>query len=219
MKYGYLYLPGLIILLIPCIKAFIDAHKEKAEMKRKIAAKESREAARREAIRQHNADIAAAKEAKKAPNDAVPKRKPGRPRKMQPPIDHYGDNSPASEPADEPPEAPAESPIKIITRCGNNAFLGQSVSFTGTLPGMTRSEAIKAVQENGGKAFDAMPASTTLLVVGSKPGTRKLDKADEWPSCKKITPEQFFIMLHQPLTFEPDDFASFLGAWLANNNA
>lgn len=219
MKYGYLYIPGLVLLLIPFLKALVDAHKEKAEMKHKIAAKESREAARREAIRQHNAEAAAAKEAEKAVNDAAPKRKPGRPRKNPTPTDHPEDNPPAAEPADQPPEAPAESPVKIITQCGNNAFAGQSVSFTGTLPGMTRSEAIKAVQENGGKAFDAMPASTTLLVVGSKPGARKLDKADEWPSCKKITPEQFFIMLHQPLTFEPDAFASFLGAWLANNNA
>ena len=75
-------------------------------------------------------------------------------------------------------------------------FKGQRVAFTGKLPGMTRAEAIKAVQVRGGAAFDKMPASTTLLVVGANPGIRKMDKADELISqVKKITAEQFMTMI------------------------
>lgn len=75
-------------------------------------------------------------------------------------------------------------------------FKGQRVAFTGKLPGMTRAEAIKAVQVRGGAAFDKMPTTTTLLVVGANPGTHKMDKADEWiGQVKKITAAQFMNMI------------------------
>lgn len=76
---------------------------------------------------------------------------------------------------------------------GNNMFRNEIVSFTGTLPGMTRKEAIAAVEANGGKAYETMPVSTTLLVVGDNPGNGKLDKADMWRT-RKITAKQFNTM-------------------------
>lgn len=103
---------------------------------------------------------------------------------------------------------PAAKPLSPI---GNGAFAGQVVSFTGRLPGMTRNEAIEAVRRNGGKAFATMPAATTLLVVGDRPGMQKLDKADAWiASVRKITAAQFADMLSRPAA--PNGPASFVMA-------
>lgn len=91
---------------------------------------------------------------------------------------------------------------------GNNAFAGQTVAFTGTLKNMTRQQAIQAVIDNGGKAFCSMPAGTTMLVVGDKPGTAKLDLAEQrLGQIRKITAEQFDAMLMAPLTVTPEQFA------------
>lgn len=96
---------------------------------------------------------------------------------------------------------------------GNNAFKGHVVAFTGKLPGMTRREAIQAVYDNGGRAYTKMPVGTTLLVVGEKPGMCKMDKADEWiGQVRKITAQQFFDMLNEPLTVEIDDLMAVLAA-------
>ena len=90
------------------------------------------------------------------------------------------------------------------------------VAFTGRLPGMTRAEAIQAVQANGGRAYTKMPAGTTLLVVGDKPGMCKMDKADEWiGQVRKITAGQFFEMLAQPLTLEPEELEAMFAARFA----
>ena len=68
---------------------------------------------------------------------------------------------------------------------------------------------VNAVEANGGKAFEDMPASTTLLVVGDKPGMDKLNKADRWiAQVRKITPAQFDFMLKMPLSLTPDEFAA-----------
>lgn len=107
-----------------------------------------------------------------------------------------------------PAEPEAQRPANIPSH-GNRAFTGQVVSFTGTLPGMKRREAIAAVEANGGKAYADMPAGTTLLVVGDKPGMNKLDKADKWiGQVRKITPAQFKAMLDRPITLTPDEFAA-----------
>ena len=108
-------------------------------------------------------------------------------------------------------ERPMPTPKPRLT--GNNAFKGHVVAFTGKLPGMTRREAIEAVQQNGGRAYTKMPAGTTLLVVGDKPGMCKMDKADEWiGQVRKITAAQFFAMLEQPLELELDEFAAMFAA-------
>lgn len=74
---------------------------------------------------------------------------------------------------------------------------------------MTRAEAIQAVQRNGGKAFGAMPVSTTLLVVGNNPGTNKLDAA-EAQAVRKITQQAFMTMIKSTTcSMSADQFAAF----------
>ncbi len=146
---------------------------------RKAAEQEQRAAAKAERERDR-----AAKAASKA---QVPKRKRGRPRKE--PGAPVCTSSPVS-------TAPESEPKPL--QDGTKPFAGQSVAFTGTLTGMTRAEAIAAVQAADGKAFDTMPAGTTLLVVGRKPGMGKLDKADRWiGQVRKITEAQFVAMLNR----------------------
>ncbi len=77
-------------------------------------------------------------------------------------------------------------------------FAGQIVSFTGRLKSMNRAEAAEMVKQAGGKAFTkAMPAGTTILVIGDTNGenTAKQDKAAEWiGQVRRITEAQFLAM-------------------------
>lgn len=204
MRYIVPFIPFIIICVIGFIGMLISAIKED----RKQREAERRRAEKAEAA----ARIKAGREAKKAEAAAAraaeaaqtPKRKRGRPRKVQsaPVVDPaLVQDAPAPDPVR--PETVSAAPFK-----GNNMFAGQIVAFTGTLKDMTRAEAIKAVEANGGKAFDTMPAGTTILVVGDKPGMGKLDKADKWiGQTRKITQEQFRYMLAAPLTVTPEEFA------------
>lgn len=92
---------------------------------------------------------------------------------------------------------------------GNNMFGGEIVAFTGTIPGMTRREAMQAVEANGGKAYSTMPAAATLLVVGEKPGSEKLELAERrCGQVRRIDAAHFKFMLEQDLTVSPDEFAA-----------
>ena len=214
MRY-LLFVPALVFFLMPVLSAI---HSSRAEAKRQ------REAAAAKAAREEAAaKIRAQREAEKAEAAAQPKRKRGRPRKQpqETPATQRPEIIPAPSPAANlaPVPEPAPQPVAPAQRRGNDAFAGQTVAFTGTLPGMTRREAIAAVQANGGRAFEDMPAGTTMLVVGENPGMRKLDKADEWiTTCRKITPAQFADMLNQPLFLEPDEAAAFIRAHFAQDN-
>ncbi|MDD2647348.1 MAG: BRCT domain-containing protein [Eubacteriales bacterium] len=153
------------------------------EQERRTAAKEAAKAERTQ-------------NAKAAPKPA-PKRKRGRPRKEKP-------EAPSIAPVvvlDQPKEPPKTQPQN------GGAFRGQTVSFTGTIEGFKRSQAIAAVQAAGGKAYDTMTAGTTLLVVGSNPGMNKLDKADRWiGQVRKITAAQFLDMLKAPASNDRETF-------------
>lgn len=71
------------------------------------------------------------------------------------------------------------------------AFSGEIVAFTGTLPTMTRAEAISATQARSGKAYTRITAGCTLLVIGEKPGRVQLDQAAAW-GVKTITWQEWF---------------------------
>ena len=218
MRY-LLFVPALVFFLMPVLSAI---HSSRAEAKRQREAAAAK-AAREEAAAKIRAQREAEKAAKKAEAAAQPKRKRGRPRKQpqETPATQRPETIPAPSPAANlaPVPEPAPQPVAQAQRRGNDAFAGQTVAFTGTLPGMTRREAIAAVQANGGRAFEDMPAGTTMLVVGENPGMRKLDKADEWiTTCRKITPAQFADMLKQPLSLELDDAAAFIRAHFAQDN-
>lgn len=163
----------------------------------------------------------------------TPKRKRGRPRKnpqspqeTQRPrvILEKPSNAPKSveKPAAQEVPVAQPAPIRRITTfepVGNNAFAGEVVAFTGTLPGMTRSEAIEAVRKNGGKAFDTMPVTTTILVVGDKPGRNKLDKVAAMPNCRIMDAREFRVMLMQDLTMEPEEFEIFFMTHIIHKEA
>lgn len=108
------------------------------------------------------------------------------------------------------PAAPALLPGGLR---GNNMFGGEIVAFTGTIPGMTRREAMQAVEANGGKAYSTMPAAATLLVVGEKPGSEKLELAERrCGQVRRIDAAHFKFMLEQDLTVSPDEFAACFAA-------
>lgn len=224
MKYAYLYLLVLPFIVPYLIHVAVNVHRKNVRERARIAAKERREAERREAIRIAQEEREATKAAEEAAKAAMPKRKPGRPRKNPVPEQRPETISPTTPVAQETtpeskPVAPEPAPVAPVTckrpavYVGNNIFAGEIVAFTGTLPGMTRSEAIEAVKKNGGEAFDNMPVGTTILVVGERPGKQKLDNAEKWiGSCRKITAVEFDIMLKAPLTLEPDQFAEYIHA-------
>lgn len=105
------------------------------------------------------------------------------------------DPEPEPEPVTPENHSENESPVNPIPK----PFKGKTFAFTGrlTVSGMTRAQAIEKVIAAGGYADKNMPASTNYLVVGSNPGTKKMEKAAEWISqVKKITEEQFLDMLN-----------------------
>jgi len=55
---------------------------------------------------------------------------------------------------------------------------GEIVVVTGVVLGMQRWQADTAIMEAGGVAGDTVTTSTTLLVVGERPGQTKLKKAE-----------------------------------------
>ncbi len=212
------FLPALIPLLLFFANAVVQERKE---------ARKQREAEeRRKAKAEAAARAKAERDAQKAA--AQPKRKRGRPRKESAPESvqpepirpatvptsaHHAAQGDALGTGGDCKQSPAlvglaPSLHRPLPFKGNNAFAGEIVAFTGALDGMTRAEAIKAVEANGGRAFDTMPAGTTILVVGDKPGMNKLDKADRWiGQVRKITQAQFRAKLAMPLTLSPDEFA------------
>lgn len=88
-------------------------------------------------------------------------------------------------------QTPAESPEVNAAQSFSHAFAGEQIAFTGTLPTMTRAQAIKAVQDRGGRAYETINTNCTLIVVGQRPGQCQLDRADKW-GVKRITWEEWF---------------------------
>lgn len=116
-------------------------------------------------------------------------------------------------PAQAAPQANAAPALLPGGLRGNNMFGGEIVAFTGTIPGMTRREAMQAVEVNGGKAYSTMPAATTLLVVGEKPGSEKLELAERrCGQVRRIDAAHFKFMLEQDLTVTPQEFAACFAA-------
>ena len=114
----------------------------------------------------------------------------------QAPAQAEQDETPADPSQDETPaqaeqETPGMSLDEFAAYVAPKPFAGETVAFTGTLPTMERAEAIKATQERGGRAYDRINTTCTLLVVGERAGMIQLDKADNW-GIKKITWQEWF---------------------------
>lgn len=204
-------LPALICYALAAIGVLIMTARRCRQRREAERLQAEKAAAAALAKAEREAKKAEAAAARAAEASHTPKRKRGRPRKIQPdPVaGHSAPVTPASESPAPDPVRPETVSVPALPFKGNNMFAGHVVAFTGTLKDMTRAEAIKAVEANGGRAFDTMPAGTTLLVVGENPGAAKLDKADKWigQTCK-ITQERFKFMLSAPLTCTPDQFAA-----------
>jgi DNA ligase (NAD+) len=61
----------------------------------------------------------------------------------------------------------------------NPSFSGKTFVITGTLPTLSRDEARKLIQDQGGKVTDSISKKTDFLLVGENPGS-KLEKAREF---------------------------------------
>lgn len=201
-----LFVPAAIFFLLPLLNRIVQNRREERRQREAADRRRAKAEAAAHVKAECEAQKAAAKAAREAKIATQPKRKRGRPRKTPAPAqDAPTPEHPMPEPIQ--PER-SETVSGALPFKGNNMFARQVVAFTGTLDGMTRAEAIRAVEANGGKAFETMPASTTILVVGDKPGMGKLDKADQWiGQVRKITQAQFKAMLAAPLTLTIDEFA------------
>jgi DNA ligase (NAD+) len=71
---------------------------------------------------------------------------------------------------------------------------GQSFLFTGTLPGLKRSEAEDMVEKNGGQLLANVNSKLNYLVVGEDAGS-KLDKAKKIKTIKILNEEEFLKMI------------------------
>lgn len=173
--------------------------------RRQRRAQEAAELARHIERRRAEADrLRRRQDTKSAARPQAPKARPAQAAKAK--------AKPAA-PAQAAPQANAAPALLPGGLRGNNMFGGEIVAFTGTIPGMTRREAMQAVEANGGKAYSTMPAATTLLVVGEKPGSEKLELAESrCGQVRRIDAAHFKFMLEQDLTVSPDEFAACFAA-------
>jgi DNA ligase (NAD+) len=64
-------------------------------------------------------------------------------------------------------------------KAGSSApFAGLTIVLTGTFPNLSRSEATRLIEENGGKTASSVSKKTNIVVAGAEAGS-KLDKAQE----------------------------------------
>jgi DNA ligase (NAD+) len=70
------------------------------------------------------------------------------------------------------------SPQKYDVEQGE-AFDGETIVFTGSLPSYTRSEASDIVERAGGHVTSSVSSATDILVVGENPGSTKQSQAKE----------------------------------------
>lgn len=168
---------------------------------------------RRQRRAQEAAELARHIERRRAEADRLRRRQDTqRAAKPQAPKARPAKAKPAA-PAQAAPQANAAPALLPGGLRGNNMFGGEIVAFTGTIPGMTRREAMQAVEANGGKAYSTMPAATTLLVVGEKPGSEKLELAERrCGQVRRIDAAHFKFMLEQDLTVTPQEFAACFAA-------
>ena len=81
---------------------------------------------------------------------------------------------------------------KDFVKSGN--LNGQSFLFTGTLPGLKRSDAEKLAEENGGKLLSSVSNNLDYLVTGDAAGS-KLEKAKKIKTIKIINEQDFLNMI------------------------
>ena len=85
----------------------------------------------------------------------------------------------------------------VITEFEDNSvseiFVGKTFVLTGTLPTLTRNDASKIIEDNGGKTSSSVSKKTDYVLAGEEAGS-KLTKAQQL-GIKIITEEQFLNMI------------------------
>lgn len=76
----------------------------------------------------------------------------------------------------------------------NNSLEGKTFVLTGTLPTLSREEAKKMIEENGGNVSSSVSKKTSFVVLGENPGS-KYDKALEL-EIKILNEEEFINLLN-----------------------
>lgn len=61
---------------------------------------------------------------------------------------------------------------EIAENVANKPLTGLTFVITGTLPTLTREEATRLIEENGGKVTDSVSRKTSYLVLGAEPGSK-----------------------------------------------
>ena len=84
--------------------------------------------------------------------------------------------------------------IKEVTEgSGKLKLAGKKFVLTGTLPSLTRPEATKIIEDNGGEVMSSVSKTTDFVLVGSEAGS-KLHKAQSL-NIKIITEDEFYKMI------------------------
>ena len=78
-------------------------------------------------------------------------------------------------------------------KSNDGIFLGKTFVLTGTLPTMTRSQASKLIEANGGKTSSSVSKKTDYVLAGEEAGS-KLDKANKL-GVTVISEEEFLSMI------------------------
>lgn len=93
--------------------------------------------------------------------------------------------------ANVPESAPVKPAAGNAPKSFPQTFAGEKIAFTGTMPTMTRKEAIQATKDRGGQAYETINTGCTLLVIGQRPGRQQQDRAESW-NIPTITWEEWF---------------------------
>jgi DNA ligase (NAD+) len=83
-------------------------------------------------------------------------------------------------------------PVSVTVKKGG-VFEGKTFVLTGTLETLSREEAKKIIQNNGGKVSSNVSAKTDFVLAGENPGS-KIDEAEKL-SVKILTEEEFLKMV------------------------
>lgn len=88
-----------------------------------------------------------------------------------------------------------EAGVEIVEEpvVATKGFAGKTFVITGVMPGISRSEAKKRIEDAGGRLSETVSRATDVVVAGEKPGS-KLEKAKRL-GIQVIGPEEFFGLL------------------------
>lgn len=79
---------------------------------------------------------------------------------------------------------------------GNGAgpFAGETLAFTGKIPGLNREQAIIRTERKGGKGYGTINTRCTVLVIGKAPGKCQLERAQAW-HIKTMTWQEWYMQV------------------------